>query len=214
MAQGAAGPLAFKLPRPLTVTGEQTTQVELVPRRAGLKARRVTVFAAANDRSDDFTETAATDCYGFEPDAEQIHQALEVDGGGVTLPPGPLRVMRRTDAGLVLDREQPGVVDLGGDAIRIVTGVATQVTGARTQRSCEGDDTGRSLTEEIEVRVDNRGKVAVDVVVREHLFRWRNWKLVAEDVKGVAVGPQTREYRLRLPPGGSRTVSYTVEYAW
>jgi|JI10StandDraft_1071094.scaffolds.fasta_scaffold05749_2 hypothetical protein len=205
---------AFKLPRPVQLAADHDLQVELAPRRAAAHGRRVTVYEAASDLSAGYTATPASDCYGYAPTGGRAEVALELDGAGPALPPGRLRVLRRTGGETVLARDERLRVDRATGTIRIKVGDADQITGERTQVKCDPDRSGRALREEIKVEVKNQGKTAADVVVREYLFRWRNWRIEAEDVKGARVDDQTQEYRLRIPAGASRTVGYAVVYSW
>ena len=66
----------------------------------------------------------------------------------------------------------------------------------------------------IEVRVENKGPQPQDVVIREFAWRWPVWKLESEDKKSVRSGPQTLEYRVRVPAKGSQTVTYALLYTW
>ena len=67
----------------------------------------------------------------------------------------------------------------------------------------------------MQVDVENHGKQAAEVVVREAMWRWPVWKLEGdESPRGAHAGPQTQEYRLSLPPGGKKTVTYGVVYSW
>ncbi|HVV87604.1 MAG TPA: DUF4139 domain-containing protein [Kofleriaceae bacterium] len=213
-SHAASPPTAFALARPVDLAADHDLQVELTPRRTGVHGKRVTVYEAAADLSAGYTTTPAADCYGYAPTGASSELALELDGGGTVLPPGRLRVLRRSGADTTLARDDKLRVDAGTGAIRIKLDDDDQVTGDRKQDSCEADPTGRALREAITVSVTNHGKAAADVVVREYLFRWRNWHIEAEDVKGERAGAQAQEYRLRVPAGGNRTVSYTVVYAW
>ena len=213
-ARPAAAATAFKLPRPVNLTADHDLQVELAPRRAGVRGRRVTVFEAAADLSPGYAAVPAADCYGYAPAGGRAELALELDGAGPALPPGRLRVLRRSGGETVLARDEQLRVDRGSGTIRIKLDDTEQITGDRKQEKCESGPTGRSLREDIEVTVENRGKAAADVVIREYMFRWRTWEIVSEDVKGVRTDSQAQEYRVRLAPGGRRTVRYAVVYTW
>jgi hypothetical protein len=201
----------------VSLASEHDLQVELTPRRAGLRGRRVIVYQSAADLSAGYTSAPAADCYGYAPSGARAELALEVDGigtGGAVLPPGRLRVLRRGGGETVLARDEELRMDRGSGTVRVKLGDAEQLRGEREPVSCEPDPTGRLLREQIKVTVENQGKAAADVVIREYLFRWRNWKIEAEDVKGVRAGDQAQEYRLKVPAGGSRSVTYTVVYSW
>ena len=66
------------------------------------------------------------------------------------------------------------------------------------------------------MKVENKGKGKVDAVVREFMWRYPVWRIdpADETIKGTRGGPQTREYRLAVPAGGKRSLTYTVVYQW
>jgi hypothetical protein len=35
-----------------------------------------------------------------------------------------------------------------------------------------------------------------------------------ESVKGKQAGPVSREFRIKVPANGSKTITYTVQYSW
>ena len=53
------------------------------------------------------------------------------------------------------------------------------------------------------------------VVVREFQWRYPVWKIDPSDesTKGVKAAPQTQEYRVNIPAGGKKSVTYTVLYS-
>ena len=207
-------PAGFKLPRPVSLASDHDLQVELAPRRAGVKGRRVTVYEPAADLSSGYSSTPAADCYGYAATGGKAELALELDGAGPALPPGRLRVLRRTGGETVLARDEQLRIDRGSGTIRINLGDADQIRGEPKQDECEPDPTGRALRESITVSVENQGKTAADVVVRAYLFRWRNWKLESESQPGTRTDSQAMEYRLKVPAGGSKSVTYSVVYSW
>jgi hypothetical protein len=100
-------------------------------------------------------------------------------------------------------------------AARIRLATHTDVTGERRTSNCQLDERARTLSEKVEVKVENKGKTAVDVVVREFQWRYPVWRIdpADESVKGIKASPQTQEYRVNVPAGGKKTVSYTVHYS-
>ena len=88
------------------------------------------------------------------------------------------------------------------------------VSGERSQEQCQLDGSGRSLTEDIKLDVTNDGTEAAEVVVREAMYRAQHWKIVKESVKGVRADDHAQEWRLKIPAGDSRSVSFTVKYDW
>jgi len=215
-AAAGAGPVHFKIDRPADLPSGQSMQVELAPRRSAIKARRVVVFEAMSDQSASYTAYPAQDCYAYVPPGAgaRAEEMLEIDGPGKTLPEGRLRVFRRQRDDLVVVGDDTLRVNATSGQLRVRAGTSPDITGERRQVDCRQDGGGRSLRERIEIKVDNKGKAAADVLVRDYMYRWANWRIDQEDVKGVKASASAQEYRVRIPAGGSKTVAYTVVYAW
>ena len=98
--------------------------------------------------------------------------------------------------------------------LRLRTGTTDEVKGERRQLSCQVGATSRDLTEKIEVKVTNKGDRPVQVLVKEYMQRWTNWVVQEESIKGKQVGPVAREFRVKVPANGSKTITYTVQYSW
>lgn len=50
--------------------------------------------------------------------------------------------------------------------------------------------------------------------VVEHLYRWSNWDVISESDKHLRTDARTMEYRVTVPPGSDKAVTYTVHYTW
>ncbi len=210
-----ASPLQFKVKRPTDLPSGQAMQVELAPRRAGVAARRRIILEPIGDQSASYQGTPAYDCYSYTPGGgPRAEHMLELDGPGPVLPEGRLRVFRRQGAELLAVGEDTLRVNGASGALRIRVGVASDLIAERKQVECRQDGGGRSMRERIEVKIENKGKATADVIVREYLYRWTNWKIEAEDAKGARAGGAGYELPVRVPAGASKTVSYTVVYAW
>jgi hypothetical protein len=191
----------------------ETVQVELIPPRLAAKAHSVIVFEAAQEHGDAPT-APVTECNQSGATAGRAEVDVEVDvPASLALPDGRVRAFRRSGGRLEVVNEDP---------LRAIPGIArirlspdTQLTGERHQvaGTCSLDERARTLREKIEVKLENKGKLAVDVVVREALWRWTTWR-VEDDGKSARVGPQTQELRVRIPAGGKQAVSYTAIYTW
>jgi hypothetical protein len=209
-------PLRFTMAAPIKLGSGDAVQVELTPSRTGAKVRPVVTYEATADLSPSHQEEANQDCTynnGVGMGAGRSEIAVELDlPSNTTLPDGRVRLFRRKGERLEVISE---------DTMRSIAGVArikltadTEITGERKAVTCNVDERAHTIVEKIEVRVENKGKLAADVVVREFLWRWPVWKLESEDKKSVRAGPQTLEYRVKVPAKGSQTVSYTVVYTW
>ena len=135
---------------------------------------------------------------------------------GKQLPDGRVRVFKRS-------AKAPDRLEvLTEDQLRMTAGIAriklanhTELVGER-KSTCTVDERAHTITEKVDVKLENKGKQPVDSVVRETLWRFPVWKIdpADESVKGSRGGPQTQEYRVSLPAGGKKSVTYTVVYQW
>lgn len=220
----AARARVFPLGGAIDLRDGASVQRELFPPRAGARTEEVLVYEPLANAAYYASGYPNNDCsaYTFQAVKTTSDRFVEATlppgpkGAAPALPEGTVRVYRRVaGAALELIGADP-MVATGTGAVRLRTGASDEVKGERRQvtGSCQPDPSGRALTEKIEVKVTNGGQRPVQVVVREHLQRWSTWSLKEESQKGTRVGLVTQEYRLKLPAGASKTVSYTVTYSW
>lgn len=209
----------FTVPNPVHVGNGESVQVELMPPRMGAKARSVVAFEAVQDLSPNYQAYPATDCGMLNVTAAgqaRAEVAVEVDLKDVkTLPDGRVRVFKRakgTDRLEVLAEDQ---LKTSAGAARIRLASHTELTGERRTSNCQLDERARTLTEKVEVKLENKGKAAVDVIVREFMWRYPVWRIdpADESVKGTKAGNNVQEYRITVPASGKKTVTYTVQYS-
>lgn len=210
---------SYQVPRRVKLGKGDSVQVELMPAKTAAKTSKVVLLELAQDQSINYQSYAATDCYAFVQQTPHAQVALEVNVGK-GMPEGRVRLFRRKTGGQAGDRLE--VVSEDTLNVNEATGVAriglsaadSEVTGERKQLECRYDDRTRTVREKIELKIENKGKSALDVVAREYMFRWMAWKMEAEDEKGSKAAAQTQEYRVHVPANGKKTFTYTVVYSW
>ena len=213
-------PSSFTVPRPVTIAAGGTVQVELMPARSGVGARKIVVYETTQDMSASYQTYVNYDCYAYnQPNTGGRGElALEVEGPSgkkqTVLPEGRVRVFKRKGDGLELLGEDSLKVNAQTGHARLRLGNDDSVTGERRQLECKYDDRTRTLREKFEVKVENKTKDAVEVVLREYMYRWVNWKMDAEDIAGTKAANQTQEYRVKLGASSKKTFTYTVLYSW
>lgn len=209
-------PLRFVMQQPVKLGSNDSVQVELTPAKTAARIRPIVAFEATTDLSPSHQEEVNQDCTynnGVGMGQGRAESAIELDlPANTTLPDGRVRLFRRKAERLEV---------LSEDTLRSHAGVAriklaadTEITGERKAVTCNVDERAHTISEKIEVRVENKGKLPADVVIREFAWRWPVWKLESEDKKSVRAGPQTLEYRVKVPPRGSQTVTYALLYTW
>ena len=193
-------PPRFAIAKPVRLGHGETVQVELIPPRLGAKTRSVIVFEAMADRPAEFQAAPATECaQNGASTAARTEIALEVDVPTTTaLPDGRARVFRRIGGRLDVVNE---------DTLRSIPGIARiryrPIPGHRRARRFPRRSARRACARRPRKdrdQLENKSKQAVDVVIREALWRWSVWRIEAEDAKGVRT--QMQDYR--LPAGSNR----------
>jgi hypothetical protein len=219
----SAPPVRFTVPSPIHVGNGESVQVELMAPRIGAKARSVVTYEAvpsADQMAINYQQFPATDCTMLTqtaPGGGRAEVAVEVDiPGAKQLPDGRVRVFKRAS------RTSDRLEVLGEEQLRASTGSArvrlaahTELVGER-KSACSVDERARTLTEKVELKLDNKGKRPIDAVAREVLWRYPVWRIdpADESTKGTRGGPQVQEYRVSVPAGGKKSLSYTVVYQW
>jgi hypothetical protein len=214
LASGGANPRRFTVPAHVHLGAGETVQVSLFPNKLVAKARTVVVYEAVADTSPSFQVFPNKECTQLTTAAISGHAdvTLEVDVPTTTpLPDGHVRTFRRGK-----DRVDPisdDPIRSGSGIARIRLAAAGDLVGER-RITCNVDEAARTIRDHVEVKLDNKGKQAVDVVVHEYMARWPVWRLEAEDIKGTKLAPQTQQYRVHLAAGAKQTIGYTVLYTW
>jgi hypothetical protein len=209
----------FVVPTPVRVGNGESVQVELVPPRVATKARTIVAFEAVQDLSPNYQAYPATDCSMLATSVAGSSRAevnVEVDLQGVKqLPEGRVRVFKRA-------KDSDRLEVLAEDQLKTSSGLArirlashSELSGERHTSGCKFDESARTLSEKVEVKLENKSKQSVDVVVREFMWRYPSWRIdpADESQKGVRAAPQTQEYRVTVPAGGKKTVTYSVQYS-
>jgi hypothetical protein len=146
-----------------------------------------------------------------------------------SLPAGPVRLFGRGEhgelsplgAGRLFDRSQ-------GEAktATVPVGRSPEVKAKRSRTDFYIDEEGtvdakgvrtrRQIIEEFTIVLENSGTRAVEVMVREHLYRGETWALAyySDTAKVAKEGPQQIAMRVAVPAGGETRVVYRVVYNW
>jgi hypothetical protein len=215
LVDGGKSPARYVIAQPVKLVAGQQVQVPLVPAQRKATAKTLVLYEAIPDLSAGFQGYANTDCSQYNANTGPGTAEVAVEVAVPTkdpLPPGRVRMFRRRGERVEVVSEEQLRSRAGAARIRLDR--SADVVGDRKATTCTNDEKTRTLTERVEVKIENKSKRALDVVVREFAWRWPLFRIDAEDQKSVKGGPQTFEYRVALPPGGKRTVGYTLVYTW
>jgi hypothetical protein len=197
------------------------TQVELLAGEPARAMRSVLVYDPVGSHLDRPTAMPAFDPkLGTEPAPPRVSESFEVERDERAehgLPAGPVRLYeQRADGSLALLGEARlfEAASRGARVDTIPIGTADGLTGHRERRDWLKDSAQKRLSEELLVTIDNARGRAVDVVIREHLYRGQNWTLAYQSARATKEGPQQIALRTTVPANGQAKVLYVVVYTW
>src|SRR6187549_3787238 len=209
----------YTLGRTTTLPNNSTKQIELFDQAKQIPAKKVLVYYGAvqpyfypspyTDRNMGVETNKKVDVYLEFKNDKQF-------GLGVPLPAGRLRVSQ-------LDKADGSLEFIGEDTIdhtpkdeqvRVKLGSAFDVVGERRQVSFSVDTTAKWMEEEIEVKLRNHKSQPVDVVVKENLYRWSNWKILTQTHKYDKEDARTISFPVKVAKDGEAVVRYRVRYTW
>ncbi|HEU4591449.1 MAG TPA: hypothetical protein VFS13_11135 [Steroidobacteraceae bacterium] len=209
----------YTLGRPTTLPNNSTKQIELFDQARQIPAKKILLYYGApipyvyptayTDRDIGVEMNKKVDVYLEFKNDKQF-------GLGVPLPAGRIRVSQ-------LDKADNSLEFIGEDKIdhtpkdepvRVKLGSAFDVVGERRQVDFAVDTKARWLEEEIEVKLRNHKTQPVDVLVKENLYRWSNWKILTKTHNFVKEDSRTINFPVRVPKDGEAVVRYRVRYSW
>ena len=209
----------YTLGRPTTIPDNSTKQIELFPiARAVPCEKNLVYYGAANARS--YGSPATDRNYGV-----QSNKKVDVYLGfknakernmGMPLPAGRIRVSKLDASDKTLEFIGEDVIDHTprNEQVLIKLGSAFDVVGERRQVNFSVDNSGKTMTEEIEVKVRNQKKETVTVMVKENLYRWTNWQITNKSHDYRKDDARTVTFPVKIATGGEAVVRYTVHYQW
>lgn len=213
----------YTLANPTTLRDRQTKQVEFV-RAEGIKSQKLYVYDGVKiDRrywGYDSESIRHNRDYGTQCNKKvwvmREFMNTEDNNLGIPLPRGLLRFYREDDDGQ-LEFTGENYIDHTpkDEKVRVYTGNAFDLVGERRRTDYKIDTSHDWLDEAFEIKIRNRKeKDTVEFRVVEHLYRWINWDIVEKSHDFEKTDSQTIEFRVEVPPGQERTITYKVHYTW
>jgi hypothetical protein len=209
----------YTLGRPTTLPNNSTKQIELFDQAKQIPAKKVLAYYGLS--SPYLYDSPYTDRnLGVEMNKKvDVYLEFRNDkafGLGVPLPAGRLRVSQ-------LDKADNSLEFIGEDQIdhtpkdemvRVKLGSAFDVVGERRQVDFTVDTKARWMEEEIEVKLRNHKTQAVEVVVKENLYRWSGWKILTKTHNFTKEDARTIYFPVKVAKDGETVVRYRVRYTW
>jgi len=134
---------------------------------------------------------------------------------GKPLPKGRVRFYRRNDDSQV-EFTGENVIDHTprDETIRIYTGNSFDLTGERRRANYVVEPGKNAATETFEIKIRNHKKESVEVRVVEHLYRGKNWEIVAKSDSYQKKDSQTIEFPVTVAPDSEKVITYAAHYTW
>jgi hypothetical protein len=215
----------YTLNRPATLHDRETKQVEFL-RAEGAKAQRFYVYDGVKIDQSRYRGYRMENIrqerdYGTLSNPKvwvmkEIKNSKE-NNLGIPLPKGRVRFYRKdSDGQLEFTGENTIDHTPKDETIRAYTGDAFDLVGERRRTDYKTDMSRNSwIDESFEIKLRNRKeKDPVEIRVVEHLYRWSSWDIVEKSDTFLKTDSQTIEFRVQIPPGAEKTISYKVHYSW
>ena len=229
--EGAAGKVAgftesslfeyhlYTLPRTTTIARNSTQQLTLFPAVSGVEIAKELLYdptSAMGWNREPYMNP------GFVPggsDKISVYVSFKNDtenGLGIPLPKGRIRAYKQDAADGSLEFVGEDLIDHTprNEEIRIKLGNAFDVVGERRIVDFKIDKARKTMSETIELEVRNQKDAVQTVVIREHLYRWRNWEMTERNLPFERLDANTIQWKVDVAPEGEKTIRYTVRYTW
>lgn len=209
----------YTLGRRTALPDRSTKQLELFDAAKGVPARKILLYHGAPEGwqyGGPYLERDAGVASNRKIDVYLEFRNDKARGLGIALPAGRVRVSK-------LDEADDSLEFIGEDSIdhtpkdelvRIKLGSAFDVVGERRQVDFSVDTRGRVLEEAFEVVLRNHKAEAVEVIVKESLYRAAQWEVVSKSQDYVKEDARTISFPVRISKDGEATVRYRVRYRW
>jgi hypothetical protein len=214
----------YTLARPTTLLDRETKQVEFL-RADGVQSQRLYVYDGAKIdynryRGYSMDNLRSEREYGTQSNPKvwvmKEFKNSKENHLGIPLPRGRVRFYRRDDDGK-LEFTGENLIDHTprDETVRIYTGDAFDLVGERRRTNYQIDMNRNWLDESFEIKLRNRKQDGtVEIRVVEHLYRWITWEIVEKSNTFLKTDSQTIEFRIQVPAGEEKVVTYKVHYTW
>ncbi|MBN8426513.1 MAG: DUF4139 domain-containing protein [Xanthomonadales bacterium] len=209
----------YTLGRRTDLPDNSVKQLELFPSILGADCQRELVFTASPQpyywSGPNLDQNFAATQKG-EVNAYLLFDNKESNRMGLPLPGGRVRVNQQNavDGSLEFIGEDLIEHTPRGETLRLTLGKSFDVVGERKQTAFAYDEKARRIVEEFEIELRNGKKTAVDLTLREYLYRWSDWKISNASQAYQKQDAKTIDFAVSVPAEGKRTVRYSVAYQW
>jgi hypothetical protein len=209
----------YTLGRSTTVADNQTKQIELL-KTAEVPVKKIFLYQGALQYR--WYGGLVTDAgYGSEEGNKKVNVIIELKNSkdnhmGMPLPKGKVRLYKRDPADASLEFIGEDQIDHTpkDETVKLHIGDAFDIVGERKRTDFHVDTSSHVMTESFEIRVRNHKAEPVDVLVKEPLYRWNNWEIIAASAKWTKYDSSTLHFPVTVAKDGEQIITYTVRYTW
>lgn len=135
---------------------------------------------------------------------------------GIPLPAGRVRVYKEDpdDASLEFIGEDWIDHTPKDEEVKLKLGCAFDVVGERKQTDFKVEYHHHWMEESFEINLRNHKDEAVEVIVKENLFRWVNWEIKKSSHPYEKIDSRTIHFKVRVAKDEEKKITYTVRYTW
>jgi hypothetical protein len=210
----------YTLGRRTTLPDNSTKQIELFDAARRVPARKTLVYYGQAPIGYWYPDPVVDRDYGIQSN-RKVDVYLEFKneekvGLGIPLPAGRIRVAQADKADGSLEFIGEDVIDHTpkDEQVRVKLGSAFDVVGERRQVDFSVNTTAKWLEEEIEVKLRNHKAEAVNVIVKENLYRWTSWEIKSSTHRYDKEDARTIHFPVSVAKDGETVVRYRVRYTW
>jgi hypothetical protein len=209
----------YTLPRKTSILSNMTQQITLFPSVQGLTVQKELVYDPTNQVGWGREPHMNGNFYpasGKKVEAYVSFENKEKNKLGSPIPKGRIRAYKEDQADGTLEFIGEDLVDHTprNEEVRIKLGNSFDIVGERTQTDFTIDKTRKTMSETIKIEIRNQKKNPQRVVVREHLYRWKNAKVDTKSPGFKKINSNLIEWTIDVAPEGKKTITYTVTYTW
>ena len=211
----------YTLGRASSLPDNSTKQIELFPAMAAVPCEKTLVYYGQQGFNYGFGPNPYTDrnlgiASNKKVDTYLSFRNTQENGMGVPMPSGRVRVSKMDVADGSLEFIGEDRIDHTpkNETILLKLGSSFDVVGERRQVDFKIDTSRNTMTEEIEIKLRNRKEEPVKVIVKENLYRWTNWKIIAASDAYEKQDARTVHFPVNVPADKEVVLRYTVRYTW
>ena len=211
----------YTLGRRTTLPNNSTKQIELFPTATRVPAEKILVYYGLPQSYYPYYGHPVTDRNFGTQTNKKVDTYLRFknekkNGLGIPLPSGRIRVAKLDNADGSLEFIGEDTIDHTpkDETVLIKLGSAFDVVGERKQIDFKVDTSQKWLEEEIEITLRNHKEEAVEVIVKENLYRWVNWDIISRTHSYEKQDSRTIHFPVTVPKDGEKKITYRVRYTW